>query len=41
MDSSVSWNFQKYLIDENGVLVDVISPRVQPDNPQVLNWIKS
>ncbi|MGB1080116.1 MAG: glutathione peroxidase, partial [Flavobacteriaceae bacterium] len=22
-DSSVSWNFQKYLIDENGMLVDV------------------
>ena len=40
-DSSVSWNFQKYLIDENGVLVDVISPRTQPDGPQVLNWIKS
>ena len=41
MDSSVSWNFQKYLIDENGVLVDVISPRVQPDDTKVLNWIKS
>ena len=40
-DSSVSWNFQKYLIDENGVLVDVISPRTQPDDLRVLNWIKS
>ena len=40
-DSSVSWNFQKYLIDENGFLVDVISPRTQPDDERVLNWIKS
>jgi len=40
-DSSVSWNFQKYLIDENGVLIDVISPRTQPDDLRVLNWIKS
>jgi len=27
MDSEVSWNFQKYLIDENGQLVDVLSPK--------------
>lgn len=39
-DSSVSWNFQKYLIDENGVLVDVISPRTQPDDVKILTWIK-
>jgi hypothetical protein len=25
--------FQKYLIDENGHLVEVISPRTQPDDP--------
>lgn len=40
-DSSVSWNFQKYLIDENGVLVDVISPRTLPDDIKILTWIKS
>ena len=40
-DTSVSWNFQKYLIDENGVLIDVISPRTQPDDSSILNWIKS
>lgn len=40
-DSSVKWNFQKYLIDENGHLVEVISPRTQPDDPVVLDWIKS
>ena len=40
-DSSVSWNFQKYLIDENGHLVEVISPRTQPEDPVVIDWIKS
>ena len=40
-DSSVKWNFQKYLIDENGVLVDVISSRTAPDDIQIINWIKS
>ena len=40
-DSSVKWNFQKYLINENGYLVEVISPRTQPDDPVVLDWIKS
>jgi glutathione peroxidase len=29
-DSSVSWNFQKYLIDEDGRLVKVFSPRTSP-----------
>ena len=39
--SKVTWNFQKYLIDEEGKLVDVISPRTQPDDPRIINWIKS
>ena len=38
-DSSVKWNFQKYLIDADGFLVDVIAPRTQPDDPKVINWI--
>lgn len=40
LNSSVKWNFQKYLIDENGVLVDVIAPRTQPDDIKILTWIK-
>lgn len=39
-DSEVQWNFQKYLIDENGQLVKVVSPRIQPNDPEILNWIK-
>ncbi len=40
-DSSVKWNFQKYLIDEQGYLVKIVSPRVKPDDPVILDWIKS
>ena len=39
--STVTWNFQKYLIDEDGQLVDVVSPRTQPDDPKIIDWIKS
>lgn len=40
-DSTVEWNFQKYLINENGELEKVISPRVLVTDPEVLNWIKA
>lgn len=40
-DNEVEWNFQKYLIDENGKLVKVISPRTKPTDPEIVNWIKS
>jgi len=39
-DNKVEWNFQKYLIDENGYLVKVISPRVQPDDASIIEWIE-
>ena len=38
-DSVVQWNFQKYLIDENGKLVKVIKPRTKPTDPEILNWL--
>lgn len=40
LDSKVSWNFQKYLIDENGNLVEMVSPKVKPDDEKIINWIK-
>jgi glutathione peroxidase len=40
-DNEVQWNFQKYLIDEEGHLVKVLSPRTLPDDPEVINWILS
>ncbi len=39
-DNKVQWNFQKYLLDEDGFLVDVITPRIAPDDEKIINWIK-
>jgi glutathione peroxidase len=39
MDSEVGWNFQKYLIDENGHLVDMIPTKVKPDDERITSWI--
>ena len=40
-DSQVEWNFQKYLINENGELENVISPRVLPTDASVVDWIEN
>ena len=38
-DSSVKWNFQKYMIDEKGNLVDVIYSEKKPDCKEIIDWI--
>lgn len=39
-NSEVSWNFQKYLIDENGHLIKVLEPKTLPTDDVIVNWIK-
>lgn len=41
MDSEVKWNFQKYLIDENGKLVNVIDPKEKPMSDKIMAWLSS
>ena len=41
MDSEVTWNFQKYLIDENGKLVAVLNPKEMPDSAKTLTWLSA
>ena len=38
-DSEVEWNFQKYLINEQGELAKVLSPRVLPTDAAIVGWI--
>lgn len=38
-DSKVSWNFQKYMIDEEGKLVDFASPKTKPMDDKIVDWI--
>ncbi|HAF31195.1 MAG TPA: glutathione peroxidase [Bacteroidales bacterium] len=40
MDSKVKWNFQKYMISEDGKLVDVAYSKTNPLDEQIVNWIK-
>lgn len=39
MDQEVTWNFQKFLIDENGHLVDVVMPQESPMSEKIVNWL--
>jgi glutathione peroxidase len=39
-DSQVEWNFQKYLINENGFLEEVVSPWKKPNCRKIINWIE-
>ena len=40
-DSQVQWNFQKYLIDDNGEVVRVVSSKMLPTDESIVAWIKS
>ncbi|WP_297090669.1 glutathione peroxidase [uncultured Draconibacterium sp.] len=39
LDAKVRWNFQKFLVDENGKLVNSFGPSVSPLNPKIIEWI--
>lgn len=39
-DNKVGWNFQKYLINEEGYLEKVISSKTKPQDAEIVNWIK-
>ncbi len=38
--SSVKWNFQKYMVDENGFLVGHVSSVKSPNCNKIINWIE-
>jgi glutathione peroxidase len=40
MNAKVKWNFQKYLIDEEGRLVDSVNPQVKPTSDRIIRWIE-
>jgi len=39
LDSEVAWNFQKYLIDEEGNLVGFLKPAVKPLSDEAVMWV--
>ena len=40
MDTEVQWNFQKFMIDENGNWVDFAAPREEPFSEKIVQWIE-
>jgi glutathione peroxidase len=40
MDAPIKWNFQKFMIDENGNLVGMAKPGDNPLSEEIVNWIK-
>ncbi|MCK4751555.1 MAG: glutathione peroxidase [Bacteroidales bacterium] len=40
-DSKVAWNFQKYLIDEQGALVGHVPPRKNPYCREIIQWLEN
>jgi glutathione peroxidase len=40
MNTNVSWNFQKFLIDEKGEVVGVYSPKTKPLIEKITSWIE-
>ncbi len=40
LDSEVKWNFQKYLLDENGQLVATYASKILPEADEIKAWIE-
>ncbi len=40
-DFDIQWNFQKFLINEDGQIEKVISPRTLPNDEEIIRWITS
>jgi len=40
-DSDVAWNFQKYLLNEKGELVNVIGSKTLPTDASIISWIET
>jgi glutathione peroxidase len=40
LDANIQWNFQKFMIDEQGNLVDFLAPKEQPDSEKLIKWIE-
>jgi glutathione peroxidase len=39
LDADVSWNFQKFMVDENGHVVGYVKPSTKPMSDEIVNWI--
>jgi glutathione peroxidase len=40
LDAEIKWNFNKFLIDENGKMLAYFPSKVTPDSQEILNYLK-
>lgn len=40
-DADVSWNFQKFMIDENGNYVGYVAPKQSPMSEKIIKWLEN
>ncbi len=40
LDATISWNFNKFIIDENGNLIAHFDSKVTPESPELLKYIQ-
>ncbi len=40
MDAKVKWNFQKFMIDENGNLTGMLPSKTSPLDQEIIHWIE-
>lgn len=40
LDASIGWNFNKFLLDENGKMIAYFPSKVEPDSEEITKWLK-
>ena len=40
LDATISWNFNKFILDENGKLLEHFGSTTKPDSDKILKWLK-
>ena len=40
LDASIGWNFNKFLIDENGKMIAYFPSKIKPDSEDILKYLK-
>ncbi|MFZ6025511.1 MAG: glutathione peroxidase [Bacteroidota bacterium] len=40
LDAEIKWNFNKFLLDENGKMIAYFESKVKPDSEEILKYIK-
>ena len=40
LDAEVKWNFQKFMINKDGLVVDFVAPIGSPAGKKIINWLK-